>query len=537
MAASSTSPGAGRRTSTSGCTRSTTGAIRRTRRRRCRCSSAPMPATAICSTRSPSTPPTRSTRSASCAPAAIWTAPQRPGRQLRLHRPPRRRERAAPLRPAGRHLLRRRHARRLVPVVGHDWYWDVNGVWGRNNAEQDVHGNVNAANLARALGPVAACTAPCVPLNIFGGAGSITPGDARLCRLHPARQQPPAAVGLHRQLSRRPVRPAGRHRRLRDRLRASRPVRPLRPRSGRRRRPRLRHPGAADLAAATMSTRPSPSFACRCSSDTPFFHRLELTGAARYSDYSTSGSTTTFSAGDQLAADRGPAVPRQLGGGLPGAEHRRIVRHAVALRPGDRRSLLRPDRRRRRPPSAPIASPTASRPRQLRAAERAAAGDHRRQRQPRAGDVGKLGLRRGLAAELPAAPSASRPIISTSRSTARSQAIDAEVLLGRCAADWRRPELRRDQPHRQRPGHPDPRPAPEHRQHRDRRPRPHPHLPHRRRSGGDVRPVLEQHLPVQLHVTVPATAGVTRSTAKAPSRAAPTRPSRSGSRPPSSTGR
>ena len=31
--------------------------------------------------------------------------------------------------------------------------------------------------------------------------------------------------------------------------------------------------------------------------DTAFFHRLELTGAARYSDYSTSGSTTTFKAG------------------------------------------------------------------------------------------------------------------------------------------------------------------------------------------------------------------------------------------------
>ncbi|TMJ16636.1 MAG: TonB-dependent receptor, partial [Alphaproteobacteria bacterium] len=31
--------------------------------------------------------------------------------------------------------------------------------------------------------------------------------------------------------------------------------------------------------------------------DTTFFHRLELTGAARFSDYSTSGSTTTFSAG------------------------------------------------------------------------------------------------------------------------------------------------------------------------------------------------------------------------------------------------
>ena len=37
-----------------------------------------------------------------------------------------------------------------------------------------MHGNINAANLARALGPVAACTAPCVPFNIFGGTGSIT---------------------------------------------------------------------------------------------------------------------------------------------------------------------------------------------------------------------------------------------------------------------------------------------------------------------------------------------------------------------------
>ena len=60
-------------------------------------------------------------------------------------------------------------------AFGHPWNWDVNGVWGRNRAKQEVHGNINAANLARALGPVAACTAPCVPFNIFGGAGSITP--------------------------------------------------------------------------------------------------------------------------------------------------------------------------------------------------------------------------------------------------------------------------------------------------------------------------------------------------------------------------
>jgi len=57
----------------------------------------------------------------------------------------------------------------------HKWYWDVNAAFGYNDAKQSFTGNVNAANLARALGPVALCTAPCVPFNIFGGAGSVTP--------------------------------------------------------------------------------------------------------------------------------------------------------------------------------------------------------------------------------------------------------------------------------------------------------------------------------------------------------------------------
>jgi len=36
-------------------------------------------------------------------------------------------------------------------ALGHDWYWDVNGILGTNKAKQKVNGNVNAANLARAL--------------------------------------------------------------------------------------------------------------------------------------------------------------------------------------------------------------------------------------------------------------------------------------------------------------------------------------------------------------------------------------------------
>jgi iron complex outermembrane receptor protein len=54
------------------------------------------------------------------------------------------------------------------------FYWDVNGIYGSNNAHQVFTGNLNAARLAQALGPLAGCTGDCVPFNIFGGAGSIT---------------------------------------------------------------------------------------------------------------------------------------------------------------------------------------------------------------------------------------------------------------------------------------------------------------------------------------------------------------------------
>ena len=60
---------------------------------------------------------------------------------------------------------------------GRDWYWDVNGVYGHNQASQRMLGNINSDHLRIALGPVATCaaTAGCVPFNLFGGAGSITP--------------------------------------------------------------------------------------------------------------------------------------------------------------------------------------------------------------------------------------------------------------------------------------------------------------------------------------------------------------------------
>ena len=181
-------------------------------------------------------------------------------------------------------------------AFGHDWYWDINGVWGRNKAQQDVHGNINASNLARALGPVAACTAPCVPFNIFGGNGSITQAmlDYVAFTQHDESRQriwdfsanvsgglfdlpggtASIAIGVeHRSLSGRfdpdPVVAAG--------LGSDIPALPT--------------SGSYHVSEAFAEVR-LPFLA-----DTPGFHRLELTGAARYSDYSTSGSTTTFSAG------------------------------------------------------------------------------------------------------------------------------------------------------------------------------------------------------------------------------------------------
>jgi iron complex outermembrane receptor protein len=62
-------------------------------------------------------------------------------------------------------------------LFDHEWYWDVNGLLGVNKAKQSFTGNVRADRVALAVGPLATCLATpgCVPLNLFGGEGSITP--------------------------------------------------------------------------------------------------------------------------------------------------------------------------------------------------------------------------------------------------------------------------------------------------------------------------------------------------------------------------
>jgi len=53
-----------------------------------------------------------------------------------------------------------------------DFYWDVNGVWSRNRADQIKRGGYNSRNLQQALGPIDECTGDCVPMNFFGGQGA-----------------------------------------------------------------------------------------------------------------------------------------------------------------------------------------------------------------------------------------------------------------------------------------------------------------------------------------------------------------------------
>ena len=59
-----------------------------------------------------------------------------------------------------------------------DWFWDINALYGLNKAKQTMLGNINAQRVQQALGPISGpggCVAPCVPLNLFGTPGAITP--------------------------------------------------------------------------------------------------------------------------------------------------------------------------------------------------------------------------------------------------------------------------------------------------------------------------------------------------------------------------
>ncbi len=178
-------------------------------------------------------------------------------------------------------------------VGAHKWYWDVSAVFGFNDAKQSFTGNVNAANLTRGLGPVANCTAPCVPVNIFGGAGSITAAQLAYItyteRNRSAQELQDYTANLSGDLFDLPAGPVGFAVGYEHRYQK----------------------GSFDpdpITAAGLSS-DIPSLPARGSynsdevygevhvpilKDTPFFYSLSVDGAVRHSNFSRSGSSTTY---------------------------------------------------------------------------------------------------------------------------------------------------------------------------------------------------------------------------------------------------
>jgi iron complex outermembrane receptor protein len=186
-------------------------------------------------------------------------------------------------------------------VGGRNWYWDLNAVYGHNSARQRMLGNINALHLRQALGPDAQCSGQpgldgvgtCVPFNFFGGAGSITPemmGFVTFIQNDSSKQDMWDVTGnISGELFDLPGGPLG---------------------------------VAMGVEYRDLSGRfdPDPVVAAGFSSDIPagptqgsytvkeayaelnapivrdvsFVNLLELSAAVRVSDYSTSGSTTTF---------------------------------------------------------------------------------------------------------------------------------------------------------------------------------------------------------------------------------------------------
>lgn len=178
-------------------------------------------------------------------------------------------------------------------IAGREFYWDVNAVLGWNDAHQTFTGNVNAAKVAQALGPVADCTGACVPLNIFGGAGSITPAmlDFISFTEHDRSSQKlqDYTANLTGDLFDLPAGPVGiavgyEHRYQFGSFTPD---------------PIIQAGLGADIPAqAAAGSYSTDEFYGELRvpilKDTPFFQLLEADGAVRHSKYSTSGSSTTF---------------------------------------------------------------------------------------------------------------------------------------------------------------------------------------------------------------------------------------------------
>ena len=175
----------------------------------------------------------------------------------------------------------------------HKWYWDVNAVIGFNDAHQLFTGNLNAARLARALGPVADCTGECVPFNLFGGVGSVTPAMLAYVGFdekdRSTQELQDYTANLSGDLFGLPAGPVGlaigyEHRYQKGTFTPD---------------PVIAAGLGADIPAQPAAgSYNSDEFYGEIRvpllKDTPFFQKLEVTGAVRHVNYSTSGGNTTY---------------------------------------------------------------------------------------------------------------------------------------------------------------------------------------------------------------------------------------------------
>jgi iron complex outermembrane receptor protein len=183
-----------------------------------------------------------------------------------------------------------------VGLFARDWYWDVNASYGRNKAKQTMLGNIHSGRLAQALGPIAGCTAPCVPFNLFGGAGSITPAMIEFVSFEQndssIQSQFDVTGNMSGSLLDLPGGELGlavglEYRKLQGRFDPD---------------PAVSAGFSSDIPAlpTSGSYNVKEAFAelnAPLLANVPLINLLELNGAVRVSDYSSSGATTTFKGG------------------------------------------------------------------------------------------------------------------------------------------------------------------------------------------------------------------------------------------------
>ncbi|HBK46440.1 MAG TPA: TonB-dependent receptor, partial [Xanthomonadaceae bacterium] len=174
------------------------------------------------------------------------------------------------------------------------WFWDVNAMYSKNEAEQTNYGSYNLYNINLALGDPAACAAVagCVPLDIFGGAGSITPEMLRwiqpVVRDRSQNELSLFTANLSSELFRLPAGPVSfatgiEHRKYEGSYQPD----PLTVAGHYNGVPSLPTSGSYDVNEAYLELS-VPIFA-----DSPLGEKLDLSLAGRYSDYSTFGGEFT----------------------------------------------------------------------------------------------------------------------------------------------------------------------------------------------------------------------------------------------------